>query len=248
MQLKKLLLSAGLVLAAASAFADAKPFEGVVSYQVTRPGSDTPMDMKMSLSGGKWRIDGQGPRGGQGAIIVDPKAKTMITLMTARKMYMSRTFAPKPKPAAAPKITKTGKTDTVAGYKVEEWEVTAGDKTSEMWVTNEIGSMNFALMGGAQSASVDIPEEIKNGGFFPLRIEGAKGVKMEATKVEPGALDPSLFQAPADYKLVDMGAMGGGAGGMSPETMEKMKANMSPEQYEMMQKAMQKQPAAAGGN
>jgi len=265
--MKRLILSAALALTAVGAAADTKPFEGVVTFQVSRSGSDKAQDMQIAMSGGKWRIDGQGPRGGMGAVIIDPKAHSSIILMTEHKMFMRRTYNPKAKAGGAKAtIVKTGKTDTIAGYKVEDWQVTgANGKTADLWATKDLGRMNFAFDGGpqGQGAGIDIPDEIKKGGFFPLRIESDKG-KLEATKVVPGAQDPSLFTVPADYKEMDMGGMpgmdagasspaaGGGMAGMTDaqkqEMQEKMQ-NMTPEQKAMMEKMMQGQgAAAAGGN
>jgi hypothetical protein len=78
---------------------------------------------------------------------------------------------------------------------------------------------------------------LKDKDVLALRVSGAKGTLMEATKVEPGKLDAALFSVPAGYTKMDggFGAEGPGGGGEVAERMKKAMEGMSPSQRAAMQ-------------
>jgi hypothetical protein len=129
-----------------------------------------------------------------------------------------------------PKLTKTGKTDTVAGFSCEIWEIQntePGDKSkADICVSQQgVSFFHFPMTGApAEYAALG---ELVDGSHFPLRGigYGKDGVtesgRVEVTKVDKHTLDPNLFVPPAGYKTVTiqeamqgfMAAAMGGAGG-----------------------------------
>ena len=243
--MKKLFLAA--ILLAASNLS-AKAFEGTVKYRMGGKDGKGGHVMTMAVKDGKIRTESQGMGGqdGKGAAIMDLKAKKMTMLMPEQKKYMVHKLDGQ---AAAGKtakgsLKKSGKSETIAGYKAEEWVYESEGKQTSLWGSTELGS--FEMGGGPKgnSGGMQIPAELREKGFFLLRMsaqhEGKSGM-LEAIEVKPGSLDASLFEVPAGYTEMK-GMMGGG--GMPPETMEKMKSamkDMSPEQRKMMEKMMQGQ-------
>lgn len=252
---KRILLSASLVLAASAL--SAKSFEGVATYKVLgKDGSEGPKEMQFSIKGDKFRSDmNQGKH--QGSMIMNMKSKEMITVMPEKKSYlvmkMDGKMPKRDKAKKAGKLVKTGKTETIAGYKAEEWVLEGSEKKTSIWGTKDLGGWAFSGGPKGPGSDLEIPAEFKDGGFFMLRVVGEKGGGIEATKVEPKTLDDSLFEVPAGYQKMEMGGMmggmggeegakgrkGHGMGGMTEEQrkqmMESMK-DMTPEQREMMKK------------
>ena len=128
-------------------------------------------------------------------------------------------------------LVRTGKTDTILGYPAEQLIDKSDEGTTEIWGAKGMGyfaglhGMRRSGAGGSSDSTPSWAKELKEQGFFPLRViskgsDGSEKTRMEATKVEKKTLDGSLFTAPADYKKLDregmMRGMGGpgGSGGM----------------------------------
>jgi hypothetical protein len=103
------------------------------------------------------------------------------------------------------KLMKTGKTEKIAGYLAEEWAYKGGEKKASFWGSTELGAWSMMSAKG-RGPQMDVPEEFKKGGFFPLRIVSEDG-GMEAVSVEKKSMPDSLFEVPAGYKKMDMGGM-----------------------------------------
>ena len=127
------LFAAPLVTAAAQ-----QPFEGVVEYDMT--GNGQPMHTIYYQKGSHVRTE-MNVGGQTAAMIMDGAAGTMTTLVPAQKMYMTMNFRAM---AASmqrqsrdsvhlPKITATGRHETIAGHDCEHVLMTneAGDLTLE---------------------------------------------------------------------------------------------------------------------
>jgi hypothetical protein len=243
----KRLLSLALALVAGSL--SAGTFVGTIEYQLTSAKGGTHA-MSMALSGRKVRSEVTAGKHTMVSII-DLKARTVTTLMPERKAYMVADYgalAPKASPITA---VKTGATETIAGYKAQEWAVTRDGKVSSVWLTQALGRGFFQQGGGA---SVDVPEEWKGKDLLLLRFSRPGGARMEAVKVDTAAPDASLFSVPDGY--TEMKGFGGGApsddGGQggseaSAGMAARMKAameNMTPAQREAMQQSMKAQPGA----
>lgn len=218
------ILAAGL--AAGTAVAAAKPFEGSIAMTLEHAGSPAqgsaapvPVPMTFYVKGKLTRVEmAAGPRGAM-TMIIDATRQVMIMLMTAQQMYMEM---PIPRPQAvsgkgkAPKLVKTGKTETILGYVCQEYTAQDANGSAEIWATQGLGT--FVGMGGGPGAPRSGWEsELSSGGFFPLRTvqhdaAGAVKMKMTATAINPAPLADALFAPPPDFKKFAMPAGAPGAG------------------------------------
>ena len=179
------------------------------------------------------------------AVLEDKKQVVLFDLDKAGEQLKTFTSGAEPGPRdprerqpspsrPAPKVTKTGQKDTVAGYACEIWDVVpdTGEKMSAC-VANE-GASWFKLPLGGLPTEHAWALELLDGKHFPLRgiaydKAGAEKVRVEVTKIDKKPLATTLFDIPQGYKVVDlqqmfaaMGAMGG-----SP-MMGKMPAGLPP--------------------
>jgi hypothetical protein len=230
------ILSAALVASCAAHLAAAQPaaFEGVVAYKMM--GSGKAAEMTQMYKGRKTRTevsDGKQTT----AMIMDMTAGTMTVLMPPQKQYMvmdmkkmgrglSGLLGGKKESgstggAAMPKITATGRKETIAGHECEYYVM--GDKgETEVCSAKGLGMfmMGQSPMGGgpaslaALAAMSTNPDAVKlfGDGFFPLKVVNVKGGKsevvMEATRVEKKTLDAALFVPPPDYTEMKMPGFG----------------------------------------
>jgi hypothetical protein len=121
-----------------------------------------------------------------------------------------------------PKVTSTGKAETIAGVTCQHWLI--GDKM-DMCLAQGLG-----YFGGGSGGILDkvknpaLREKFKEqldanpefakfveAGAFPLKIanveNGQAKTIMEVTSVERKSLDDSLFSVPADYKKTEIPGM-----------------------------------------
>jgi hypothetical protein len=163
------------------------------------------------------------------AVLEDKKQVVLVDLDQAGEQL--KTFGSAAKPgvrdrkevpsAPPPKVTKTGKKDTVAGYGCEIWEIVpdTGEKMS-VCVANEGASwFRFPLSGIPTEHAWAL--ELLDGKHFPLRgvafdKAGVEKGRAEVTKIDKKPLAAALFEIPQGYKVVDLqqmmmalGAMGG---------------------------------------
>lgn len=228
-------------------------FEGEIDMQITMPalaglgvggGAAAPMTINMKLKGDKIRMEYTMPglpsaRGS--ATIIDGAAKKSYTLMPTTKEYLETDLDPKkggaptaPPPSTKPKpvVTKTGRTEKIAGYSCEVVTVAEpGTRAhSELCVSR---GLSFLGMGvgpfsklGSEAGLGDALE-----GGFPLRLEtfdtsGASMMKMEATRIDKTSEPDSDFQVPPGYtKMASPGwpAYGGGGGSYGGGTTPRRK-------------------------
>ena len=227
--------------------------------------AEAPVSLALFVKSGKIRVDipeslakaGAGPLGAnvKGYGIFDSAAKKIYVVLDSSKQVIvidlnkvgeqvKGLTPPAPRPEhgnatpkeAPPKVTKTGKYDTVAGYKCENWDVASDHKEGTVCVAEE----GFSWLSFPMSALNGVPTqqlwmaELLDGKHFPLRFVGygPDGVKetarIEVTKVDKTTLPPTEFDIPPAYAQIDLeqmlrgfGAMGGmgGAGGMGGHGM-----------------------------
>jgi hypothetical protein len=211
-----------LIFAGLATGLTAKAFEGTATYQMTDRKGEV-MEMTFTLKDGKVRTEAE--RDGHTMInIMDLSKKSMTMLMPEKKLYMEHSFEGgsfKGKKGGKATFSKTGKSETIAGYKADEWLIESNGTTTHIWGTTELGQGFGQAPGGrpGEGPGWEIPAELREKGFFLLRAEGdGKRGKMEASSVKPGSVDSSLFEVPAGYqKMGGMPGLGGDGAGMTPE-------------------------------
>jgi hypothetical protein len=244
---------------AAMGLAFLEGFEGEIDGFMTKGGGagtppTTPTTMAALIKNGKFRFDlpeklteGRAGRmlGPKAYAIFDSGAKKLSVVSDARKQVIVidmnksaeqiKSFGSRPgEPGAAPqgappKITKTGKYETVAGYKCEDWEISGDQREGTVCVAHE-GISWFAIPAAVIPSERAWMLELFDGKHFPLRFisyaktGGAEETRLEITKIDKKTLPDSDFAYPPDYRVMDMDQMfqalagmpGGAGGGMPP--------------------------------
>jgi len=220
-----LLLAAALAAPAALLAAD---FEGRVTMKLTGP-RELPPTMHYSIKGTATRIDLTAPGdAGRVAMLTDSTKQEMTILMLDQKMFMTQPI-PKVTPAGsidAATVEKTSVTEKILGYDCVKYLSTSKGTTTELWVTEQLGSFAgldggnpMSGMGGgrggrAASTAQSWEKALSGLNAFPLRVVSLEGGKetfrMEATAVEKKSLPASTFVAPDGFQ--DLSAMMRGMG------------------------------------
>jgi hypothetical protein len=237
-------LASAVAFVLAAATLQAGAFSGTIHYRLTDP-KGAVREMSMAISGHQMRSDVQAA-GHAMASIIDFDAKTMTTLFAERQAYNVTHFAGAADQAkAAVTAVRTGKTQSIAGYKADEWAVTRNGKASSVWLTTQLGRGFFSPTG---PGAMDVPADWKGKDLIMLRATRPGGMSMEATKVDTDPPDAALFSVPEGYTQMKNPFEGaapdasGPGGAEVAERMKKAMESMSPEQRAAMQKAMQGQP------
>lgn len=228
--MKKLtsLISAAAILVPVAV--SAASFEGRVVMKVTDAhGSVVPMTI--SLKSPLTRMDFETPQGAAG-MIMDQSKQQVTILMPEQKMYMVQ---PIPASAAEPATKggelapeKTNEHEKIAGYDTTKYVLKGKNSTTEIWVTDQLGTFlglgtnamsGFGARRGGRSnaANAGWEKAFEGKDAFPLRVietgtNGKQSSRMEATSVEKKSIPDSAFAPPADYQMLDMGAMMQGRG------------------------------------
>jgi hypothetical protein len=184
----------------------AQGFEGTVTMNVTSD-NGTAHVMNFMLKGGKMRFD---PGGGQVSVIIDPAEQRMLVIVNAQKMYMESSFADAAGKIDAagkgPTIVKTGKMETVAGYKCEDVTATDDDgKSVTICMSSELGGFRMPAASNPMAPQAEAGWLAQLGGRnFPLRVKKDGKTIMEVTAIDKKALDAGLFVAPEGYQSFAM--------------------------------------------
>jgi hypothetical protein len=110
---------------------------------------------------------------------------------------------------AAPEIKKTSRTDKVAGYSCDIWEVTGKDHSGEACIATVRTSWLHLPFSGLPAKFAWA--SMLDGNNLPLRFVGfEKGVetgRVEVTSIEQKPLEKSQFEVPAGYAVMDLQQM-----------------------------------------
>ncbi len=155
----------------------AQSFEGTVSLNITSE-TGTVRSMTFMLKGGKMRFD---VGGGQMSVIIDPAAQRLMVIITAQRMYTESDFggalAAVQQQAGAknPSVTRTGKMETVAGYKCEHVTVTDDDGQSvDACISAELGGFRMPAASNPMSPQREARWMAQLGSRnFPLKVREA---------------------------------------------------------------------------
>jgi len=125
------------------------------------------------------------------------------------------------------RVEKTGKTDTVAGYKCEIWRIASEKSAGDLCIAEQ-GTSWFHIPLSGVPAEYAWASEITDGKHFPLRFvaneNGVEQGRIEVTSIQKKALSADQFQIPAGYAVLNleqmlgamMGGLAGGVPGMPP--------------------------------
>ncbi len=235
-------------------------FEGQIDAQFVkgRPG-EIPTAVAALLKSGKFRFDipekladsAQGQRffGPKAYAVFDSSAKKLSVVSDAKRQVVvidmnksgerfndvSRRRPPSPgsKPEEREKkIDKTGRFETVAGRKCEDWDVSSDHREATVCVAHD-GISWFSLPAAALPTEHAWALELLDGKHFPMKFVGydkdgmTEDSRFEITKMEKKSVPDSAFEVPADFQVMDLdqlmqsfagmrrgmaGAMGAGLG------------------------------------
>ncbi|MEP7051562.1 MAG: DUF4412 domain-containing protein [Pseudomonadota bacterium] len=232
---------------ASSSLALLDGFEGEIALTAkgklaAKEGSaNAPLTITLLVKDGKFRFDlPEGLAGarelGKAYVLVTPADKKLYAVMDAKKQAVlvdldklaaqAKAFgaarAPAGGKATPPQVTKTGKTDTVAGYKCEIWSITSAQSAGDLCIAEQ-GTSWFRLPLSGMPAEYAWASEIADGKHFPLRFvateKGTEQGRVEVTSIERKTLPADQFAVPSGYAVLNLeqmlGAMLGGMPGMA---------------------------------
>lgn len=203
-----------VLLALAAAPLAAQTFEGVVSLTLTSERG--PMPLEYQIKDGKIRLEMSGG-GMQMGMIIDPAAKKMLMIVPQQRMYMEQDLAEsmgsmeQRAGAGRGSVTRTGRTETIAGFKCEHITITdATGSANDACVTSELGAafqfpMGGGMMGRGRGAAPAWAAGLENA--FPLKVQHDNATVLEVTKIERRTLDPGLFAPPEGFQKMTMPGM-----------------------------------------
>jgi hypothetical protein len=201
----------------------AQSFEGKVTMntQATdRSGKTQSIEIKLSLKPGFTRQDMTTAQG-QVTLITDFAQKKVYMLMAKQQMCMIQALKTPVAPAGAAtpskpsNLTDTGVKDTILGYSCEKYVSTEGSDTTEIWITDELGTYAGLFQGATAMRGQQAPgwdSSLAGKGFFPMRVVstsgGATKFRLDVTAVDKGTPPDSDFAVPQGWRTFDMSAGG----------------------------------------
>jgi hypothetical protein len=205
---KQVLVGIVGLMGTVAAEAGAQQFEGVVSMRLTAPGGPRAQTVEYLVRNGKVRMNFGAGLGGS-AMIVAPAEKKVFMLMPAQNAYTEVAMNPEnasvPVDTADVKMTRTGKTEVVAGLTCEHVTITQKTQSMDVCLTKALG--RYVSPADVMSpASVPAWQRVL-AQEFPLKVAGSDGVVvLEVTAVERKRLANDLFTVPSSYTKMQMPA------------------------------------------
>lgn len=148
-------------------------------------------------------------------IVTDAKKEAIvIDLNSSGKTFQGITPGAHGAPgnATPTKLTKTSKTDTVAGYPCTYWDITSDHKEGTACVSDDGPSWLSLPTTGIPTESAWMLE-LMDGKHFPLRFVGygkdgtTEENRIEVTKIDKKSIADTEFQVPAGYRTIDLEKM-----------------------------------------
>ena len=198
----------------------AQGFEGRITAEMSGMPNQAGSEVVILTKGGKSRMD-MSMQGMDVYMIIDGASGTMTSVIPAQRMFMKMNLNEAAQSMGGarnqtpPKITRTGKHESIAGKDCEHILMTTQRGEMDMCVAKGMGFFT-GPGGGPMSRGPSMPvgyeelmKEFKDG-FFPLRIEMIEGTKrtqvLNVKKIEPASLDASMFAPPAGFQEMTMPA------------------------------------------
>lgn len=216
-------------------------FEGEVTMNVSGKSKEPPKAILLSLKSPRVRADigaevspGNPMLAGGVALLVDPPAKKGYALLNAQKKAVVLDFDKSkggfkppslgggPSGASAPpedppKIEKTGKKETIAGYTCEVWKITSKNARAEACLAEKLKWIDFTDLA-IQSPSFAAIAAVSDFTHLPLRVvtfdeKNVEEGRMEVSKIDKKKLADTSFAVPADFQVVELSSLFAGLGG-----------------------------------
>ena len=212
-------------------------FEGEIALtaqgKFERAGVTGPTNLTLLVKDGKFRVAipdsvtaGKGV--GKAYVLVMPAEKKLYAVLEEKKQSVlidldklatqAKSFgqgrtqpkSPGASSATPPKLEKTGKTDTVAGYKCEIWHFTSAKSQGDACITEQGTSWFHIPLSGAP-AELAWASQLSDGQHFPLRLvineNGAEQARIEVTSIQKKVLPASDFELPPGYAVLSIDQM-----------------------------------------
>jgi len=182
-----------------------KQFEGVVTYDSYTHGK--PHTSTLSVKGDRLRAEGFDDAGRDeqsGVLIVNSKHE-LLSAMPERHFYVviNANFH-LDKPTSLLTFTKTGQSESVAGYSCEHYVMSnpkSPGRDLDLCITTALGSV--AIVPGQFFAGAEGQAQFRDG-FLVLKSTDKKGnLLATATKVERRSMSDALFEPASDWKEVN---------------------------------------------
>jgi uncharacterized protein DUF4412 len=253
--------AADLLASSGASLAFLNGFEGEIDvvFKDSKPG-EAPVPVQVYVKSSKLRVDipekiaQKNPLGAKAYVLFDSPAKKVYVVSDAQKQALVIDLTksgeqlkglqgiggPPSHGGGAPQgpatqLVKTGKFDTVAGYKCENWDVMSDHRETTACVAQEGASWFSIPMTGVPTERLWMAE-LLDGKHFPLRlvIYAPDGVteksRIEVTKIDKKTPAASQFEYPSSYRVLDLAQMfqglAGLAGGMQvPTPLPRAKAH-----------------------
>jgi hypothetical protein len=195
-----------------STLASLVAFEGQIDMSMSMAMSPTSLaTMSFELKGTKMRTETKGIA--SFVSITDVEAKKTWTIDNTAHTYteidLGKLTASSPSTAkSTAKARNLGKSDKVAGYSCDLWEVVDTFSRAELCMASGLSMLALGLSGPFSmfAKGNDAWSEVFSHGF-PLRIvmsdaSGGPMMKMEATRIDKKSVPDSEFAIPAGYTKV----------------------------------------------
>ncbi|MEP6936874.1 MAG: DUF4412 domain-containing protein [Chthoniobacterales bacterium] len=231
-----LLLSVSFLLPARADLTIVQKIEGAGSIS----------EMTIKIKGDKARVEASP----EVTTIIDSKSGEMLSLLNDKKKFlrisgdkakavaeMATRFGGEKQPQEKPKLTPTGKKETIGGYEAEEYSCVAPKFKASYWIAPQypnsaaIVKQMQAMTPASWSAGITSMPDYRDFPGLPIRtninMEG-KQITSTITAVKQDPLPDAQFSAPADYQEMKMPNIGKMLGGKSEKTRDEPATN-SPE-------------------
>lgn len=212
---------AGVMLmgAAIAAPLPAQGWQGIVVFKTSGNRSRAMGDtLTMYVRPGVVRLEPQGKTEspmGPSVIIMRYAERTTTVVLPSRQMYIDMPMPNSDSIMKAniekSKVTKTGRTEVVAGHTCQYYhDVDEDGKQWDVCLASDMGTfMMMSAMGRQSQPAWERAFGSQN--LFPIKVVDGQGqVEMVALSIQSKHLDDALFVPPPGYKKTDFGAMMGG--------------------------------------
>lgn len=196
--------------------AHAQAFEGVITFDATSNEITTSFDYYVKGTQVRLEVGASGRQGA--AVIIDSKKNLATMLVPGSGMYMEFDLAKGTSgkgnpPAEGVVLTRTGRTDEIAGQECEEFVASSPSMKADVWAVANFGSfLQFDPSPKSSRPSLSLERKLAQQGLFPLRmivrdLSGKEQSRIEAKRIQERSLDSRLFTIPAGWKKMDLNMM-----------------------------------------